>query len=127
MNLRTEVQEKENAFWVFPIGRLDSLTYARFDEAMAPLTTHRDKGIVLNLQDLDYISSMGIRSIVKVAKVMKAHGKRFSAVNPQPQIRKVFEIISALPDLSLFQSEAEADAYFDTMQKKVVREREQKT
>jgi len=122
MNLRTEVQEREDAFWVFPIGRLDSLTYALFDEAMAPLTSHRDKGIVLNLQDLHYISSMGIRSIIKVGKVMKTGGKRFAAVNPQPQIRKVFEIINALPDLSLFQSEAEADAYFDTMQKKVIQE-----
>jgi len=122
MSLRTEIQETEDAFWVFPIGRLDSLTYALFDEAMAPLTAHRSKGVVLNLKDIDYISSMGIRSIVKVAKIMRAAGKRFKAVSPQPQIRKVFEIVNALPGLGLFQSEAEADAYFDTMQRKAIEE-----
>jgi hypothetical protein len=35
----------------------------------------------------------------------------------QPQIRKVFDILSALPTLKVFTSIEELDKYLDTMQK----------
>jgi hypothetical protein len=35
----------------------------------------------------------------------------------QPQIRKVFDILSALPTLQVFTSIKELDAYLDAMQK----------
>jgi ABC-type proline/glycine betaine transport system permease subunit len=37
----------------------------------------------------------------------------------QPQIRKVFEIIQALPSLNIFESVAELDRYLAAMQRKV--------
>jgi hypothetical protein len=46
----------------------------------------------------------------------------FLAADLQPQIEKVFEIAAALPSETLFSSVAEADEYFDRMQKKVLEE-----
>jgi hypothetical protein len=39
--------------------------------------------------------------------------------NLQPQIRKVFEIIQALPSLNIFESVEELDRYLAAMQRKV--------
>ena len=39
-------------------------------------------------------------------------------MNLKPQIKKVFEIINALPELNVFRSIEELDAYLDKMQKK---------
>jgi hypothetical protein len=40
--------------------------------------------------------------------------------NPQPQIQKVFDMVKAVPLNEIFTSVAEADAYLDAMQRKVV-------
>ena len=41
-------------------------------------------------------------------------------MNLQPQIRKVFDIVKAVPVSDVFASVAELDAYLDTMQRKVL-------
>ena len=41
-------------------------------------------------------------------------------VNPQPQIQKVFDVVKAVPLNEIFTSFAEADAYLDAMQRKVL-------
>ena len=40
-------------------------------------------------------------------------------MNLQPQIRKVFDIVSALPTMQVFKNIEELDEYLDVMQKKV--------
>jgi hypothetical protein len=42
-------------------------------------------------------------------------------MNLQPQIKKVFDIINALPSMQIFASIEELDEYLDAMQKKVTR------
>ena len=55
-------------------GRLDTHTYEDLDEALAPLLTRQLHSLVLDLSDLDYISSAGIRSIFKARKALAGHG-----------------------------------------------------
>ena len=42
------------------------------------------------------------------------------AVNPQAQIRKVLDIVQALPIGNIFASTAEADAYIDKLQREML-------
>src|SRR3546814_18780163 len=76
--------------------------------------------LVLELSALDYISSAGIRSIFKARKALSPRGGKVLVVNPQPQIQKVFDLVKAVPMNEIFASTAEADAYLDTMQSKVL-------
>jgi anti-anti-sigma factor len=76
--------------------------------------------IIFDLEKLDYISSMGVRVIAKAKKSLKKSGGKIVLLNLQPQIRKVFEIIKALPSEQIFESVEEMDKYFDYMQKKTV-------
>lgn len=104
-------------------GRLDTHTFGRLDEALAPIleSASPPHALVLDLGGLDYISSAGIRSIFKARKALAPHGGRVLVVNPQPQIQKVFDLVKAVPLGDIFTSTAEADAYLDAMQKKVLR------
>ena len=52
--------------------------------------------VVLDMADLDYISSAGLRVIFKAAKQLKAEGRSLCVANRQAQIAKVFEILQAL-------------------------------
>ena len=61
---------------------------------------------------------MGIRVLVKTKKAMKQSGGKIMFINLQPQIKKVFEILNALPSLKVFASIQELDSYLDAMQTK---------
>jgi anti-anti-sigma factor len=101
-------------------GRLDTHTYEDLDEALAPLLTRRLHSLVLDLSGLEYISSAGIRSLFKARKALAPHGGKVLLVNPQPQIQKVLDMVKAVPLNEIFSSTAEADAYLDLMQRKVI-------
>ena len=50
---------------------------------------------------------------------MKAANGRMVFTNLQPQIKKVFDILQAIPTLKVFANLQELDEYLDLMQKKV--------
>lgn len=102
-------------------GRLDTHTYADLDAQLAPVLASDIQSLVLDLAGLEYISSAGVRSIFKARKAMTARGGKVVVVNPQPQIQKVFDVVKAVPMNEIFSSVAEADAYLDAMQQKVLR------
>ncbi len=101
-------------------GRLDTHTYEDLDEALAPVLNRRLHSLVLDLSGLEYISSAGIRSVFKARKALAPHGGKVLLVNPQPQIQKVLDMVKAVPLNEIFSSTAEADAYLDLMQRKVL-------
>jgi len=105
-------------------GRLDTHTYQALDEALAPLLATPITTLVLDLSHLDYISSAGIRSIFKARKVLATREGRVLVVNPQPQIRKVFDVVKAVPLNEIFTSVQELDEYLDEMQRRVLEEGE---
>lgn len=101
-------------------GRLDTHTYQELDRQLAPVLESMHKSLVLDLAGLEYISSAGVRSIFKARKALAARGGKVLVVNPQPQIQKVFDVVKAVPMNEIFSSVAEADAYLDAMQRKVL-------
>ncbi len=101
-------------------GRLDTHTYQTLDEALSPLLATPITTLVLDMAELEYISSAGIRSIFKARKALAGRSGRVLVTHPQPQIRKVFDMVKAVPLGEIFTSAQELDAYLDTMQNKLV-------
>jgi anti-anti-sigma factor len=121
MSLDIRIQPAANGSQRVAVGgRLDTHTYEDLDVALAPLLTPQLQSLVLDLSALEYISSAGIRSIFKARKALVGHGGKVLVVNPQPQIQKVFDVVKAVPLNEIFSSTAEADAYLDAMQRKVL-------
>lgn len=104
-------------------GRLDTHSYPQLDAELASVLDGGDPpvmSLVLDLAGLNYISSAGIRSIFKARKALTDRSGKLLVVNPQPQIQKVFDVVKAVPLSDIFSSVAEADAYLDMVQRKVV-------
>ena len=72
--------------------------------------------LLFDMVQVCYINSKGLAVILKVHQTMKSRGGRVLLTNLQPHIKKVFDIIDALPALRIFPSRRELDAYLDTMQ-----------
>ncbi|HEU4531247.1 MAG TPA: STAS domain-containing protein [Steroidobacteraceae bacterium] len=101
-------------------GRLDSATAPKLDQALdgvlaqAPIAR-----LVFDLGALDYLSSAGIRCFIRARKTIEPRGGTVAVVNPQPAVRKVLDIVQAIPAAGIFASVAELDEYLDEMQRQV--------
>jgi len=121
MTLRIDIGPRQSDAQLVAIaGRLDTHTHAELDKALAPLLTSGVHSLVLDLSDLVYISSAGVRSIFKARKALAGHGGKVLVARLQPQIQKVFDVVKAVPLDEIFTSVEEADAYLDAMQRKVI-------
>ncbi len=119
LNTKVEIDENKSVARVSLAGALNTDTAPAFESSLQEVV---DKGLqltVLDMKDLDYISSAGLRVIFKAAKQIKADGRRLAAANRKPHIDKVFEILKALPDMAVFANDQEMDDYLDTMQDRV--------
>jgi anti-anti-sigma factor len=120
MALSIDIQRSEASRWTARValaGTLDGVTAPLLEEALKPLLDSVDH-LVFDLADLKFISSAGIRVLLKARKELKAADGSFAMKNLQPQIQKVFEIIGSLPGMAIFTSEQELDAYLAAMQRK---------
>jgi anti-sigma B factor antagonist len=117
MKLDVNIYRKEDGnFLVALDGRLDSETYASCEEKLAPILNSSTRALTLDMSKLSYISSMGLRVVIKARKAIEVEGGKVLIVNLQPQIAKIFEIAAALPKYQIFKSIREADEYFAAMQ-----------
>ncbi len=99
-------------------GRLDTNTASEFDEKVGALDPQEFPIQVVDLAGLEYVSSAGVRSLFKARKAASDAGSQLLLVKPQPQVKKVFDIIKALPTTAVFESVEEMDSYLDAMQRK---------
>ena len=102
---------------VSPIGSIDASTFNVFDEKMDEILKLKPDVIIFDMEFADYISSSGIRVLLKTKKALKETESRMVFMKLQPQIQKVFDILKAIPTLKVFASIEELDTYLDTMQK----------
>ena len=101
-------------------GRLDSETAPDLDRALDQLLANPSlKRLVFDLGDLEYLSSAGIRCFIRARKSIEPRGGKVAVVNPQPAVRKVLDIVKAIPAGGLFSSVAELDDYLDAIQRQV--------
>ena len=121
MELKTSItiDENKSVARVSLAGALNTDTAPGFDQELQKVVAQGLDLTVLDMKELDYISSAGLRVIFKAAKQTKAAGHRLAAANRKPHIDKVFEILKALPDMAVFANDQELDDYLDTMQRKV--------
>ena len=121
MELHTTVSidEDNSVARVSLAGALNTDTAPGFENELQEVVARGLDLTVLDMKDLDYISSAGLRVIFKAAKQTKAAGHKLAASNRKPHIDKVFEILKALPDMAVFANDQELDDYLAAMQNKV--------
>ena len=118
MQLDVTVKEKEKGvFIISPIGSLDSDTCLILEKKADPVLNLKAKVIILNMQGVDYISSAGLGVIFKIKKALKQNHGKLYIVNLTPTVKKVFDIINALPQQDIFVSVEELDNYLDNIQR----------
>jgi anti-anti-sigma factor len=73
-------------------GRLDTSSSPAFDSQTVSLFAEKHRRVLLDLAGLTYISSMGLRSLLKIVKYTAQCGGRTGIFSVQPQILELIEI-----------------------------------
>lgn len=91
-----EILRSEQQGWsvVTVKGRLDAVSTTDFEKKVLGWTDEGARKVVLDFSGLDYISSAGLRSILLLAKKMKAVKGSLAIANPSGVVREVFTISS---------------------------------
>ena len=71
-------------------GRLDTLTAPEFESKVEPELAGV-KELVIDLKDLEYISSAGLRVLMCFVKIMKEQGE-MKVINPSEVVMDVFSL-----------------------------------
>ena len=124
MPLSVTIEEKDKgAFRVTPDGSIDSNTYTILEEKLEPVLAGSPKSMVIDMSEVSYISSLGLNAILKTKKSMEGMGATLILTKLQPQVKKVFDIVAALPSMNVFESVEEADSYLSKMQEDEINKR----
>ena len=116
LKVKSAMREK-GIFKLSPIGAIDANTHSVLEDKVDEILAQQPDVIIFDMEFADYISSSGIRVLLKAKKALKETNGRMVFMNLQPQIQKVFEILKAIPSLKVFASIEELDQYLDAMQK----------
>ena len=120
-------KDREGFFTIAPHGSIDSDHYLDFSDQIKPLLVPETKGIILDLDHIDYISSAGLGVIFTMKKFMVSNKGALLFCNLKPQIERLFEIVNALPKETLFKNVEEADVYlYKMMDEEIARQKEKR-
>lgn len=75
-----------------PVGRLDSATSTDLEGLLVERLDGGCTGIVIDLAELDYISSAGLRVILMVGKRLRGAGGRLVLARMRDSVRDLFEM-----------------------------------
>jgi anti-sigma B factor antagonist len=121
MQLNVTTKEKSPGVQILSLdGSLNSKTSPMLEKEVNRALGKSPETLVFDLEKLAYISSAGIRVILIANKAMKKKDGKAMFANMQPQIKKVFEIVNALPNQQVFSSVEEMDTYLDAMQRRAL-------
>ncbi len=85
---------KENRTVVLSVeGRIDSITSPDLETETERQLTYDVKEFVLDLAQVDYISSAGLRVVLKAFQKMNAFQGKMKVIHTSSEVRKVFETV----------------------------------
>ncbi len=85
-------------------GRLDAVTTPMLEKDLTELMAGGERFLILDLGDLDYISSAGLRTILAVTKRLREKQGRLLLASLKSVVREVFEISGFSSIIPIFES-----------------------
>ena len=94
-------------------GRIDGANAPQFEETMRTSIEESDRAVIMDFEELVYISSAGLRAILLTAKFLQQRNAKLVLCSLTDPIREVFEISGFDKILPIHPTRAEALASLD--------------
>lgn len=84
-------------------GRVDSSVSKLFEQKVLDVAAY-DHPVVVDLSDMDYVSSAGLRSFVILAKHARSRNRKIALCGMREEVTEIFEISGLLPLFVVYDS-----------------------
>ena len=74
-------------------GEIDAVTGERFSEALAEAIATSETGIVIDMHEITFFGSEGVRAIVDARRLAADAGRTVAVARPSPVVKRLFGII----------------------------------
>lgn len=86
-------RNKEKGMIVISVkGRMDAITSVDFEKKLTEWISSGENQFFIDLSEMDYISSAGLRSILKISKQLQMRNGKMIFAGLQDSVREVFRI-----------------------------------
>jgi anti-sigma B factor antagonist len=111
MEIRTKELKRVNVVEIG--GRVDSNSAARLEEAFKTMTEEKRFRIVVDMQDLEYISSRGLRALIATLKETRRWNRGdLRLCNVPPRIHQVLDLAGLTPLFKTYDNTVDAVGSF---------------
>ena len=90
--MTTESSCETGALVIRAGNRLDSANAREFHHQLGPAIETARQAVIVDMEELIYISSAGLRVILQVSKQLERHSVRFAICSLSKPVREVFEV-----------------------------------
>ena len=106
--MELESRKEKGAVVISVKGRINAVTAPDLEKSISELMGGEEKFLIVNLGDLEYISSAGLRVILATAKKLKAEQGDIMIVGLQGNVKEVFELSGLYSIFKIFDNEETA-------------------
>lgn len=93
-------------------GRVDGTNAFEFQKALEAAITEADRVMILDCEELSYISSAGLRVVLLTARSLQRQNSKFAVCSLSEEIGKVFQISGFDKIIPVFAKRADVLAAF---------------
>jgi stage II sporulation protein AA (anti-sigma F factor antagonist) len=96
----------EDRLVVYLEGRLDVTVATEVEEQLIKLIDDEgEKHIILNLEQVEYMSSSGFRACIAILRKLKQRDGSLKLCNIRPSVKRIFDVIELTSLFDIFDSE----------------------
>eukprot|EP00831_Metopus_contortus_P023536 TRINITY_DN20743_c0_g1_i2.p3 TRINITY_DN20743_c0_g1~~TRINITY_DN20743_c0_g1_i2.p3 ORF type:complete len:111 (-),score=26.50 TRINITY_DN20743_c0_g1_i2:197-529(-) len=106
--MKFENLKVKNSYVIKVSGRMDASNASLFEEEVKKLLAEGNKNLIAELENLEYISSAGLRSILSAGKLVKAENGSLKLCSLSGIVLEVFEISGFDTIFQIYESIEEA-------------------
>ena len=112
--MEIKTSEADGVTFVHISGRLTSTTSGQAYDELVRVAQSGTKKVVVNLRDLDFIASSGLRSVLVAAKLLKGSRGEIRICEANETVRRIFATSGFDSLIRLCADEKEAVASFES-------------
>ncbi len=101
MNIK--ISKKSDFVVISPKGKIDAVSYTDLQQKMEEIINKGNNNLLLNLSEVDYISSAGLRAILTIAKKLYGNGS-FAIISPKPSVLNILKIVGLVNIINIYDS-----------------------
>lgn len=99
--MKVEVKEIDGVLTGILTGRLDTAASEQCRVDLKPLFDAKGKELALDCENLEFISSSGLRIFLELLKIATRTGGKLKILNPNDDVRNIFQLIGFAKRFSL--------------------------